>query len=236
MSADDVRRHYAAGRFRERLRAGVEELHVRGTEATIELAELAGLREGERVVDVGSGLGGPARVLARRFGVEVVGIDLTPELVEAAEELTREAGLADRVTFTVGDAAALPFDRDAFDVAWTQHAAMNVPDKLRLYAELRRVLRPGGRLAVYDVVAAGGTPDYPLPWASRPELSALVTEDALDDLLTAAGFRAAARRDVTEAGLAWTRRDPSPAPAFENLARALADGRLRLLELVAEAV
>ena len=236
MSADEVQRHYAGGRFRERVQAGVHELHVRGTEATLELAALADVQPGERVLDVGSGLGGPARFLAERFGADVVGIDLTPEFVEVAEELARDAGLDDRVRFVAGDATALPFDPDSFDVAWTQHAAMNIADKPRLYAELRRVLRPGGRLALYDVLAGDGVPEYPLPWATRSDLSALVGEDALDALLVAAGFQVTARRDVTEEGRRWAETlGPEGGLPFANLAAALGDGRLRLLQLVAAA-
>ncbi len=236
MSADEVQRHYAGGRYRERVRAGAHELHVRGTEATHELAALAGLQPGEAVLDVGSGIGGPARVLASEFGAEVVGLDLTPEFVEVAEELTREAGLDDHVRFVVGDATSLPFDPASFDVAWTQHASMNIADKPRLYAELHRVLRPGGRLALYDVLAGEGDPPYPLPWASSPGLSFLVGEDALDDLLVSAGFVVTARRDVTAEGQRWAAGlGPDGGPPFANLAAALADGRLRLLQVVATA-
>jgi MPBQ/MSBQ methyltransferase len=236
MSADDVQRHYAGGRFRERVREGVHELHVRTTEATHELATLADVQPGDTVLDVGSGLGGPARVLASRYGADVVGLDLTPEYVEVAEELTREAGLDDRVRFVVGDATALPFDPASFDLVWTQHAAMNVAEKPRLYAELHRVLRPGGRLALYDVLAGESDPAYPLPWASSTGLSFLVAEDSLDALLVSAGFQVSARRDVTAAGREWAEAlGPDAGPAFANLAAALADGRLRLLQLVATA-
>jgi MPBQ/MSBQ methyltransferase len=236
MSADEVQRHYAGGRFRERVREGVHELHARGTEATHELATLADVQPGEAVLDVGSGLGGPARVLASRYGAEVVGLDLTPEYVEVAEELTREAGLDDRVRFVVGDATALPFDPASFDVVWTQHAAMNVAEKPRLYAELHRVLRRGGRLALYDVLAGEGDATYPLPWASSPGLSFLVGEDTLDALLVSAGFQVSARRDVTAEAQRWADGlGPDAGPAFANFGAALADGRLRLLQLVASA-
>jgi MPBQ/MSBQ methyltransferase len=113
---------------------------------------------------------------------------------------------------------------------------MNVAEKPRLYAELHRVLRPGGRLALYDVLAGAGDPTYPLPWASSAGLSFLVGEDALDALLVSAGLQVAARRDVTAAGREWAEAlGPDAGAAFENLAAALADGRLRLLQLVATA-
>ncbi|HSC93194.1 MAG TPA: methyltransferase domain-containing protein [Gaiellaceae bacterium] len=234
--ADEIEAHYAGGALRSRTRPGTDELHVRGREATLELAALAELREGERVLDVGAGLGGPARTLAERYGVRVVGVDLTAAFVEAARELTRKVGLDDRIEFVHADALALPFPDDSFDVAWTQHAAMNVPDKAGLYAELHRVVRPGGRLAVYDVVAgAGGEPEYPLPWASRRELSFLVSAEELRRLLEGAGFRVGAVRDVSDSGRAWSqaRAAEEAGPAFANLGRALEDGRLELVQLVA---
>ena len=163
----------------------------------------------------------------------MTGVDVTAAFVARAEELTREAGLHERVSFVHADATDLPFDDAAFDVVWTQHAAMNVEDKPRLYAEARRVLRPGGRLALYDVIAGGaGDPEYPLPWASASELSFLVGEDELRALLDRAGFQVATVRDVSDAGRTWLR-DTALGPAFENLGRALDDGRLRLLQLVA---
>ena len=229
MSAEEVERHYEAAARRVR-QLGEDQLHVRGADATVELAELAALREGERVLDVGAGLGGPARALAERFGVDVTGADVTAAFVERAEELTRDAGLTDRVRFVHADATALPFADGTFDVAWTQHAAMNIADKAALYAELRRT---AGRLALYDVIAGdGGPPEYPLPWSSVPDLSFLVTEDELRALLDGAGFRPTITHDATEAGLRWLR-DLELGSWFENLGRALDDGRLRLLQLVA---
>jgi sarcosine/dimethylglycine N-methyltransferase len=229
VSAEEVERHYEAAARRPR-QPGEDQLHVRGAEATVELAELAALREGERVLDVGAGLGGPARLLAERFGVDVTGIDVSAAFVERAEELTQDAGLSDRVRFVRADATSLPFADGAFDVAWTQHAAMNIPDKAALYAELRRT---AGRLALYDVVAGeGGPPDYPLPWASGHELSFLLTEGELRAILETAGFRPITVTDDTASGRSWMRLHPLP-DAFDNLARGFDDGRLRLLQLVA---
>lgn len=229
MSAEEVERHYAEAARRMR-GPGEDQLHVRGAEATVELAGLAALRAGERVLDVGSGLGGPARFLAERFGVDVTGADVTAAFVERAEELTRDAGLSDRVRFVHADATALPFADGAFDVGWTQHAAMNIRDKAALYAELRRTV---DRLALYDVIAGeGDAPEYPLPWASVPALSFLVTEDELRALLAAAGFHPTETRDVTEPARRWLR-EVDLGSAFDNLGRALDDGRLRLLQLVA---
>lgn len=235
---DEVERHYAGGALRGRTREGVDELHVRGREATVELAALVEPARGERVLDVGAGLGGPARFLAERYGVHVVGVDLTAAFVEVARELTRRVGLDDRVEFVHADALALPFADGSFDVAWTQHAAMNVPDKAGLYAEIRRVLRLGGRLALYDVVAGeSGDVEYPLPWAAHAGLSWLVSAHELRRLLEEAGFRVVEARDVSDSGRAWSqaRAAAEAGPAFENIDRALGDGRLGLTMLVAVA-
>ncbi len=100
---------------------------------------------GDRVLDVGSGLGGPARLIAAQRGCDVTGIDLTPEYVEVAERLTQRTGLGEQVRFVCGDALELPFDDASFDAAITLHVAMNIADRARLYAAIRRVLaRVGG--------------------------------------------------------------------------------------------
>jgi MPBQ/MSBQ methyltransferase len=235
--------------------APLDEFHVRGREATTELAELARIREGERVLDVGSGLGGPARHLAADFGVEVVGVDLTPEYCTLAELLTRMEGLEDRVAFRHGSALELPFEDDEFDVVWTQHVGMNIPEKTRLYAELRRVARPGGRLALYDVTAgAGGPVHFPVPWAGTQEISFLLSPDELRGHVEESGFDVVEWRDVTEPAIAWFRervaatQAGSPPPLglhllvgprapeiFGNMVRNLEEGRITLVQTVAAA-
>src|SRR6267143_2615309 len=122
----------------------LEEFHTLGPMATAALAQASGIRPDEEVLDAGCGIGGPARHLARAYGCRVTGVDYTPEFVEVGNELTRRSGLADRVEIVHGDATALPFPPGSFDVAWTQHAAMNIADKAGLYRELRRVVKPGG--------------------------------------------------------------------------------------------
>ena len=128
--------------------APVDEFHGGQRPATIRLAELLGLTGSERVLDVGSGLGGPSRFLAWRYGVRVSGVDLTAEFVRVAEMLTRRTGLVGQVDYRQGDALDLPFADASFDVVWSQNAAMNIADRDRLYREMRRVLKPGGRLAL----------------------------------------------------------------------------------------
>src|SRR5690606_5294275 len=141
------------------------------------------------VLDVGSGIGGTSRCLAREFGCRVTGIDLTEEYCRTAAMLSARIGLAHLVDYRQGDATNLPFADASFDVVWTEHAAMNIPDKLRLYREMHRVLEPGGTLAIHDILA--GPSDevlFPVPWARTPESSFLVTPDELRKLLDEAGF------------------------------------------------
>jgi MPBQ/MSBQ methyltransferase len=178
--------------------APIDEFHTRGRPATIDLARLAGMTAGEKVLDVGSGLGGPARFLAGTCGCRVTGMDLTADFVATAEALTRLTRLGDKVSFCQGNALAIPFDAATFDVVWSQNVVMNIADRPRLYAEIRRVLRPGGRYALSDVVAgADGEPYYPMPWASTPALSYLLTEEATRTALEHAGFRIAAWENTT---------------------------------------
>lgn len=143
--------------------APVDEFHIRGRESTVELARRAAPRTGERVLDLGCGLGGSARYLAAEHGCAVTGIDLTHAYVDAARTLTRWVGLDGRVRFEAADALALPFDDASFDLVWTEHVQMNIADKSRLYAEIARVLAPGGRLALHDFLRGTGEPDLSPP-------------------------------------------------------------------------
>ena len=192
------------GRLEPSELAPVDEFHIRGRDATLELAASMRLTPGSHVLDLGSGLGGPARTLAQAFGCHVSGIDLTPAFCEAATVMSEWVGLSDRVTFVEGDATHLPFDDGRFDAAMTIHVAMNIPDKAALYGEAWRVLKPGGIFAIYDVVQGeGGEVIFPVPWARLPALSHLVTPEAMEDLLQSAGFRILQVDDSTEASQAW---------------------------------
>jgi ubiquinone/menaquinone biosynthesis C-methylase UbiE len=136
------------------------------------------------VLDVGAGIGGPARFLAARYGARVTALDATARFCRGAELLTRGAGLADRVEIVCGDALALPFADHTFDLAWTQAVIQNIADKPRLLAELARVVRPGGRVALFEVVAGpGGSLEFPVPWGDREEQSWLITAHELRELL-----------------------------------------------------
>jgi len=193
--------------------APLEEFHIGGRRASVELAEMAGFAPGSRVLDVGAGLGGPARLLAARFGCLVTALDLTPEYCRAAEMLNKATGLTDRVTVRQGSALALPFANGGFDGAWTQHASMNIEDKQRLYAEIRRVLRSGGTFALHDVHAGPVQPIvFPVPWADTSSVSFLATPEETRSVVTSAGFELIEWRDRTPEAIeffkAWAGSQP----------------------------
>ena len=184
--------------------APIDAFHIRGRTATLELARAAGISAAMRVLDVGSGIGGSSRCLAREFGCHVTGIDLTEEYCRAAAMLSDRVGLSDLVDYQQGDATNLPFPDASFDVVWTEHAAMNIPDKSSLYREMYRVLKPGGTLAIYDILAGPSGPVvFPVPWAVTPESSFLVSPQELRDLLENTGFHVTTWTDTTEVSRSW---------------------------------
>ncbi len=267
---DDVRDHYRAIGLAERLKtaraafgpedqrlapeqlSALDQFHSRGLAATAELAKLTGIAADMTVLDVGSGVGGPARYLAQAYGCRVTGVDLSEPFVEAARYLTGRTGQSEHVSFETASALQLPFGDGRFDVALLQHVAMNIADRAALYREIRRVLKPDGRFATFDVVSMGGEPHYPVPWARTPATSFLLTAAATREAIEPAGFRALAWQDDTGAAKAWIAElrasgpPPSPnlgtvmGPGFAelaaNLGRNLVEGRLGVLAAVFEAV
>ncbi|HWB85054.1 MAG TPA: methyltransferase domain-containing protein [Bryobacteraceae bacterium] len=185
--------------------APLDQFHTRGILATAELASAAGLDSSTRVMDLGCGIGGPARYLAATFGCEVTGIDLSSAFIDAATYLTARCGLADRVTFQVGDALHLPFADASFDAVFLQHVAMNIEDRGALYAEVRRILAPGGRFITYDLVLRDGDVVYPVPWARDAAASFLLSESDTRIALERAGYKTALWQDDTQAALDWFR-------------------------------
>ena len=231
--------------------APVDEFHIRGRAATVELGEALGLSAGQRVLDVGSGIGGASRYLAATYGVRVTGIDLTAEYCRLAERFARSTRLAERLEYRQGRALGMPFEAATFDAAYTQHVAMNIADKPALYAEIARVLKPGAAFGVYDVMQGpSGEVFYPTPWANDRTTSFLATPDEMRRLLETAGFRIESWRDKTAAGreffesvLARTAESGPPPlglhlllpdfrPRAENMLRSLADDRLAVVEIV----
>lgn len=186
--------------------APIDEFHIRGRKATVALARDLVIDPGMQVLDVGCGLGGAARYLAREFGCRVTGLDLNPDYCRVAADFTRRLALDSLVSFRQGDAVALPFPDASFDLVWTQHTAMNISDKSGFYREVWRVLKSGGHLAIYDVLAgAGGTVHFPVPWARYPSISFLLSAPELLAVLAEAGFEIRVWRDVTESGRSWFR-------------------------------
>lgn len=186
--------------------AAVEEFHLGGRAATRDLAALADLRAGDRVLDVGCAIGGPARTLAAEFDASVVGLDRVGAYPRVARWLSARVGLADRTAFVRGDATALPVADATFDAVWLQHVGANVVATERLFGELYRAVRPGGTLALHEVCAGpGGALRFPVPWATDPAESHLLAPEDLAATAESAGFERLAWTDVTDESLARVR-------------------------------
>lgn len=266
-----IAEHYTCGtlyeRFREGLKrsgvdpdapgfddlAGGDEFHVGGIEATRALLGQLGIVPDMHVLDIGSGVGGPARVAAHDYGCRATGVDLTPEFVATAKRLTGLVGMEDRVSFEVGSGTDLPLADASVDVAFMLHVGMNIADKGALFREAARVLKPGGAFGIYDVMTgpSPGPLTFPLPWASVEETSFVGAPDDYKASADGAGLTLVAERDRREYGVAFMRkmmeraRAEGPPPigphlfmgesARERLSNAtgdLAAGRIATVELI----
>ena len=268
--------HYTSGTLLQRLNAELasdgadpahptmealapyDQFHGRGLEATEEIAELLSARMGlgpaHRLLDVGSGIGGPARYMAHRFGCRVTGIDLTPEFCDAARHLTQLLGLGTKVDFQQGDALKMPFPDSSFDGAFSMNVSMNIADKPALYNEIRRVLKPGGWLLLSELAKGPGAPmDYPTPWAATAAESFLATPDETRTGLETAGFEVLELRDASDAVKAYGAKSKAAMErgekmphravqlihgvnameAMRNSSRGVAEGRLVPIEVLA---
>jgi ubiquinone/menaquinone biosynthesis C-methylase UbiE len=178
--------------------APIDHFHGKGVVATKELAALLQPKASDHLLDIGCGIGGPARWIAAKYGCHVTGVDLTAEFCEAARELNIITGLANRVQILHGDALSLRVSAESFDRAYSQAALMNILDKRAALREVFRALRHGGLLAL-SLAGAGtaGEPHYPLPWATSTAISFLATPDEVRSDLLAAGFQIVALRDTT---------------------------------------
>jgi len=268
----EVASHYSRGTLLERLNAALrsdgvdpaqptiealahyDQFHGRGLEATEELANLLLVSKQHHLLDVGSGIGGPARYLARRFGCKVTGIDLTAEFCEVARHLTKLLGMQDRVGFEQGDATAMPFKAAEFDGAYSMNVSMNIADKAGLYREIHRVLKPGGWLVLSELARGPGAPlDYPTPWAASAATSFLSTPEETRHGLEKTGFAIEDFRDTREQVFAFGARaramvergEKPPHRAVElihgelakeaaaNTARGMKEGRITPIEVLA---
>jgi SAM-dependent methyltransferase len=184
--------------------AALDQFHIGGLAASRALAQMAGLKVGDRVLDVGGGLGGSARLLAREYGCEVTVLELMESYCHVGEMLTRRTNLADHVHFQQGNALDMPFADGEFDVVWTQHSSMNIGDKQGLYNQIHRVLRPGGTLVMHEVAAGVVQPiHFPVMWARDASMSFLISLDELQALLVRTGFEMQNWHDTTDESLSW---------------------------------
>lgn len=232
----------------------VDEFHVRGREATHELSDRAQFKPGGRVLDVGCGIGGSARHLAAEYGCKVVGIDLTREYVEAARKLAELSGMDQQVEFHHGSALSLPFHDNTFDGAWTEHVQMNIADKKAFYAEIARVVKPGGRFAFHDIFAGPQTPvHFPVPWAEEHAYSFLAPPDSVRELLPTLGLQIIQWNDKTQHSYDWLKATmekmgqsgppplgihllmgPTAKQKLGNIARNFEENRIAVVQAVAQ--
>ena len=233
--------------------AALDHFHTGGFRASLALKALAQIGAKDRVLDIGAGLAGPARMLAASPGCHVECIELSPDYCVAALLLNRITGLQDRIGVHKGSALAMPFADASFDVGWMQNVGMNIADKRGLYREVRRVLKPGGRFAFQEMVAGNGAATYlPLPWATDPADNQLVSAQEMLSLLTDSGFTEVYFEDVSDAPL------PPPEPGTpdsapqaplslsvyvdnlaqkaENATRSVREGQIRLYRGVFRAI
>lgn len=235
--------------------SAADEFHLGWRAATEALANDVGFSPGTRILDLGCGLGGPARLLAERHGCHVVGIDLTREYVGTAAALSRRCGLADRTTFLAASALALPFGADTFAGAILLHVGMNIEAKERLFGDVQRVLRSGSRLGIYDVMRVGDGPlPFPVPWSATAATSFVERPDTYQDLLRRQGFIVERVRDRSEMVLELAREmreraarhgspavglhlivGPAAADRIGNVMRALERGIVAPIEIIASA-
>jgi SAM-dependent methyltransferase len=193
--------------------APVDEFHIGGRQATSDLAAQAGFSPGMRLLDIGCGLGGASRFFARRFACRVTGIDLTKDYVRVARELAARAGFGEEVGYETASALALPFAPETFDGATMLHVGMNIADKQRAFSEARRVLKPGGVFAIYDVMGDAEGLAFPVPWASSAEASFVAGAATYRRLLSEAGFVVEKERSRAAVALDFLRKIQSRSAA-----------------------
>ena len=234
--------------------APYDQFHGRGLEATRDAVALMRAEASDHILDIGSGIGGPARYVATRFGCRVTGIDLTPEFCDVARQLTRLLGLDDRVRFELGNALAMPFADASFDGAYSMNVSMNIADKAGFYREIHRVLKPGAWLVLAEIAKGqAGEPDYPTPWAGSAQTSFLATPEDTRRGLLDAGFDVLRLTSTLDKALesgararALVARGEKPPhravilmhgelakAAMANTARGLAEGRIVPIEVLA---
>ncbi len=268
-SFDEVATHYGEAGIGERILAAlleegidigaltpevlapIDQFHTRGILATREHAALATPSEDMHVLDIGCGVGGPARYLASTYGCRVTGVDLTEEFVAVAKMLTERCHLDHFVDFRQANGLDLPYADASFDMVWCQNVTMNIEDKAAFYREIARVLKPGGRFTSTDMATGdAGPPYFPLPWARVSEISFLASQEDMRAALKAAGFAILEWRDTTAEVIAAAQSQTEQArhgklgvglvagadfpERMANIRRSLAEGRLANVMMLAE--
>jgi ubiquinone/menaquinone biosynthesis C-methylase UbiE len=271
---DAIRNHFTRGDLLQRLNAALaddgadpsdptlealapyDQFHGRGLEASAEIAALVQPGPADHILDIGSGIGGPARYFAAHLGCRVSGIDLTPEFCEVARHLSQRLGLAHQTEFHVGDALAMPFANADFDGAYSMNVSMNIADKGAFYREIRRVLKPGAWLVLSEIARGSAAElDFPTPWASSAASSFLCTPEQTRQGLIEAGFEVLRLHSTLPQAQAFGARSRAMVErggkpphravmlihgdiatrAMANSARALSDGRVVPIEVLARA-
>jgi SAM-dependent methyltransferase len=223
----------------------LDHFHTGGLRASLELLELVEIRAEDRVLDIGAGLAGPARLLASTLGCRVDCLELSPDYCAGAVLLNRLTGLEDRIEVHEGSALDMPFPDNSFEAVWMQNVGMNIADKRKLYAEIHRVLKPGGRFAFQELAAGTvATSYFPLPWATEPADSFLVSAEEIRSVLGESGFIAELFEDTSDAHLSSTSANALPAAPGQlglavfvddlaqkarNARRSLQEGQIRLV-------
>ena len=176
-----------------------DEFHIGGSEGTLMLAEKLTMNASSSVLDIGCGIGGPARFLSSEFGCKVSGIDLTADFVNTGNSLTDQVGLSDKVKLIEASALNIPFADNSFDVSYMIHVGMNIADKDVLFSEAFRVTKPGGVFGIYDVMLIGNYElQYPLPWAVEEDGNAIASATDYISALIKAGFSLKHEDDKTD--------------------------------------
>lgn len=232
--------------------APVDHLHARGLAATVELADALPVRATDHLIDIGCGLGGPARYFAKRFGCKVTGLDITAPFVEAADKLTALLAMQGQVDVRLGDGHRLPFGAGTFDGGYAQHVTMNVADRDGFYGEAFRVLKPGAFFALTEHgLGPKGSPHFPVPWSEDGSGSYLVPPDETVSALVRAGFTGVLVTDTGPGYLAGYKRAmelraKGALPAFgvhillgeqaaikgQNAARNIEEGRTHPIQVI----